>query len=216
VTLVKVVIGDTDEGRSLLRGLARHGIRTRRGQAHDVARDEPEPDLVLIALTDPVATVVAWRAARASRSPLLVLTDAATARSLEDDADDGVTAAILVRPADLSAVVGQIRALTSARMVGAAVRRIGRLEVDERRHVVTVDGATVRLAPREYALLAFLAAAPGAVRTRAAIEEHVWGTGWDITRPPIAAHVSSLRRKLGQPHWIVAVRGVGYRLSECE
>ena len=47
---------------------------------------------------------------------------------------------------------------------------------------------------------------------RRTILEEVWGTRWYGPSKTIDVHVSSLRRKLGDPAWIETVRGVGFRL----
>jgi DNA-binding response OmpR family regulator len=41
----------------------------------------------------------------------------------------------------------------------------------------------------------------------------VWRTTWFGTTKTLDAHIASLRRKLGDPGWIVAVRGVGFRFG---
>ena len=47
---------------------------------------------------------------------------------------------------------------------------------------------------------------------RRRILEDVWGTRWYGPSKTIDVHISSLRRKLGDPGWIETVRGMGFRL----
>jgi DNA-binding response OmpR family regulator len=89
---------------------------------------------------------------------------------------------------------------------------VGPLAIDRRAHRASLDGAPLALTPKEYALLALLASDPGAALERRRILEEVWGSRWYGPSKTIDVHVSSLRRKLGDPGWIETVRGVGFRL----
>ena len=73
------------------------------------------------------------------------------------------------------------------------------------------------LTPKEYDLLAYLAADAGAVRTREEIMRDVWDENWWGSTKTLDVHINSIRRKLGEeagaPSRITTVRGVGYRLE---
>jgi DNA-binding response OmpR family regulator len=84
--------------------------------------------------------------------------------------------------------------------------------VDLRTHEVTINGDSIDLTPKEFDLLAYLASDPGAALTRRNILEEVWDANWYGSAKTLDVHVASLRRKLGHPEWIQAVRGVGFRL----
>jgi DNA-binding response OmpR family regulator len=96
--------------------------------------------------------------------------------------------------------------------VVAGAQRVGAVAIDRRTRTVTVGGAAVELAPKEFDLLAFLADDPGAVRTRTEILDAVWDTNWYGPTKTLDVHVGSLRRKLADPGLIETVRGVGFRL----
>ena len=74
-------------------------------------------------------------------------------------------------------------------------------------------GEPLALTLKEFDLLAFLAEDPGAVRSRQELLEAVWDPHWYGPTKTLDVHVASLRKKLGDPHWIETVRGVGFRLS---
>jgi DNA-binding response OmpR family regulator len=84
--------------------------------------------------------------------------------------------------------------------------------VDLRTREVLAEGRDVVLTPKEFDLLAHLAADPGAALTRRSILEEVWDANWYGSSKTLDVHVASIRRKLGHPEWIQAVRGVGFKL----
>jgi DNA-binding response OmpR family regulator len=51
------------------------------------------------------------------------------------------------------------------------------------------------------------------VHRRTDILEHVWDVNWYGPTKTLDAHIAALRKKLGNPEWIQAVRGVGFRLE---
>ncbi|MBK6016476.1 response regulator transcription factor, partial [Streptomyces sp. MBT53] len=96
---------------------------------------------------------------------------------------------------------------------GRGPDRHGRVVLDRQAHRVFLDGAEVLLAPREFALLAFLTARPDVLVTRETIMSSVWDTNWFGPTKTLDTHVSALRHKFGDALSIQAVRGVGFRLS---
>jgi DNA-binding response OmpR family regulator len=50
--------------------------------------------------------------------------------------------------------------------------------------------------------------------SRQRLLQEVWQTSWYGSSKTIDVHVAALRRKLGDPHWIETVRGIGFRLRE--
>ncbi|MDE2572889.1 MAG: response regulator transcription factor [bacterium] len=96
------------------------------------------------------------------------------------------------------------------------VVRAGGLEIDEAAREVRRDGAVVLLKPREYALLALLAANPNVAFSREALLERVWGFEFDGDARTVDVHVRRIRAKIEadpqRPRAIVTVRGYGYKL----
>jgi DNA-binding response OmpR family regulator len=78
---------------------------------------------------------------------------------------------------------------------------------------VLVDGAEIHMTVKEFELLYYLAEDPGAVCPRSDILRAVWNGNWYGTTKTLDAHVAAIRKKLGDPRWIEAVRGVGFRLD---
>jgi DNA-binding response OmpR family regulator len=215
---MRLLVVEDDDGiaEPLVAGLRREGFEVERAATGGEALAAPEPDLVLLdlRLPDIDGYAVAREMRSRSRVPIIMVTakgeEVDRVIGLELGADDYV-----VKPFGLRELIARIHAVMR-RVDGAPepdpVITVGGLEIDGRRRAVTLDGAEVALTPKEYGLLVALAADPGAAVERRTILEQVWGTRWYGPSKTIDVHVSSLRRKLGDPGWIETVRGVGFRL----
>jgi two-component system, OmpR family, response regulator QseB len=146
-----------------------------------------------------------------SDTPVLIITarDAVADRvaGLDAGGDD-----YLVKPFDLDELAARIRALLR-RKSGRPAPQLEHLGVvlDPAAHRVTQDGNEVALSPREFALLQLLLERPGAILSRAQLEERLYGWGEEVESNAVEVHIHGLRRKLGAP-FILTVRGVGYRV----
>jgi len=156
--------------------------------------------------------VLAAMRRRGDARPVLVLTarDAVADRvaGLDAGADD-----YLVKPFELSELAARIRALVR-RQSGRATTRVelGPLSVDPATREVRLADAGIALSAREYALLEALIARPGAILSRAQLEEKLYGWKDAVDSNAVEVHLSSLRRKLGSG-WIRNVRGLGWMIA---
>ena len=73
-------------------------------------------------------------------------------------------------------------------------------------------GAPVALSGREYALLEALAARPGAILSRAQLEERLYSWKEAVDSNAVEVHIHNVRKKLGEDV-IRNVRGLGYTLA---
>lgn len=91
------------------------------------------------------------------------------------------------------------------------------LGLDLAAHVLRRGDQAIHLRPKEFGLLALLAAHPGRAYTRRELLERVWGSGTGSGARTIDVHVRWLRSKIepepDRPIHLVTVRGVGYRLD---
>jgi hypothetical protein len=99
---------------------------------------------------------------------------------------------------------------------GAAGRPAGErsgLLLDHEQRRVLVDGAEVTLTFQEFELLAFLAAHPATVFSRADLVQKVWQRDFTADSRTVDVHVSRLRRKLGPAYGrcLVTEYRVGYQ-----
>jgi DNA-binding response OmpR family regulator len=95
---------------------------------------------------------------------------------------------------------------------------IGDLVIDKRRHEVTVGGNRVELTPLEFHILERLASEPGRAWSRNDLLDEVWSTEYEGYQRNVDPHINRLRRKIEadpkNPHYVLTVRGVGYKLNE--
>lgn len=90
----------------------------------------------------------------------------------------------------------------------------GSMKLDLAAHHLTINGELVALTPKEYDLLAFLAARPGKAFTRDQLLNHVWGYDYFGDARTVDTHVRSLRDKMGECRTLIAtVWGTGYRFD---
>ena len=79
---------------------------------------------------------------------------------------------------------------------------------------VTIDGKTIEMTPKEYDLLFYLVKNRGIALTREKLISDVWGYDFYGDDRTLDTHIKLLRRSLGPySHWIVTLRGVGYRFE---
>jgi two-component system, OmpR family, phosphate regulon response regulator PhoB len=180
------------------------------------------PDLVILDLMLPTVdglSVLAQLRKTVDSLPVIVV----TARGEEPDrvlglelgADDYVVKPF--SPRELVARVSSV--LRRSRPSPGAARLVhGSLVIDGPSREVTIGGQPVALTAREFDLLAFLAAAPRQVFSRAKLLEQVWDSSADYQDPStVTVHIRRLRHKLetnpDQPRHLVNVWGVGYRFD---
>jgi DNA-binding response OmpR family regulator len=156
---------------------------------------------------------------RGGETPVILL----TARSDETDrvvglelgADDYV-----VKPFSPRELAARVRSVLRRSRVRPSAERLAfeGLVIDTAARDVFVSGHRVQMRPREFDLLAFLAASPRQVFSRSQILERVWDAPAEFQDlSTITVHVRRLRNKIEadpmHPRWITTVWGVGYRFE---
>ena len=135
-------------------------------------------------------------------------------KGLDSGADDYVT-----KPFGMMELVSRVKAVLRRTQKESRepqdIISIGGIEMNTRKHEVTVEGESVSLTLKEYELLKRLMKNPGIVMTRDCLLEDIWGYDFDGETRTVDVHVRTLRQKLGScGEKIETVRGVGYRMSE--
>jgi DNA-binding response OmpR family regulator len=153
-----------------------------------------------------------------SNLPILML----TARSLDSDkaialgigADDYLTKPF--SPIELMARVKALlrRAYQYSEPPKSAELGKSGLVLDPVRHKVTLDRQNLELTVTEFNILEILMRNPGWVFSRSHLLELLFNPVNPVGEETITAHLSNLRRKLGNTNFIRTVRGVGYTYEE--
>lgn len=183
-----------------------------------IAAREWEPDMIITDLAMPQMDGVSLcREIRTfSQVPILVLSvrnqDAIKIEALDAGADDYIT-----KPFSIQELLARVRA--HLRRKDASTPRQqpviseGDFVIDAAQHRVLVRGQEVHLTPKQFDLLACLAAHPGQVLTHRTLLQAVWGTHADQPEY-LRVHIGQLRKKIEQseePQYILTEPWIGYR-----
>lgn len=196
-------------------GLTVHHVSTGAAGVDAVRTELPDAVLMDLGLPDIDGLDASKKIREFSAVPIIIVSargdELDRVLGLELGADDYV-----VKPFSQRELLARIRAVTrrTVESTPAVTVDTGRLTIDERAHVVRLDGEEIQLTAKEFDLLAYLAAEPNVVFRRNDILEHVWDTNWYGTTKTLDAHIASIRKKLGNPDWIQAVRGVGFKFVD--
>jgi DNA-binding response OmpR family regulator len=224
---ILLVEDDLSIAEPLVSGLVRHGFEVDHTMLGQPAVERaPSYSMLLLdlGLPDLDGTEVCRRVRARWPVPIIVLSardeEIDRVMLLEIGADD-----YLVKPFGLRELVARINAVQrrfeTAPSGGpggpvpqaSSVIEVGALRIDRRTEEVELDGRALALTRREFELLVSLSADPGAVCDREHITEEIWGSP-HVSAKTLDVLVAALRRKLGDPAWVTAVRGRGFRLTE--
>ena len=146
--------------------------------------------------------------------PIVILTarDALEDRvlGLDNGADDYV-----IKPFELTELMARMRAVIRRKGgVASPILTNGLLTLDPSTHQVKREGwGNAQLTNREFSLLQAVMIRPGAILSRAELEDRRYGWGDEVESSAIECLIFSLRKKLGADA-IKNVRGVGWLVSK--
>jgi two-component system KDP operon response regulator KdpE len=183
-----------------------------------------QPNLIITDLSMPaIDGVQLTRTVRAaSNVPIIVLSvrdkEPQKVEALDAGADDYVT-----KPFGMNELLARVRAnlrRTPAENEENPVIEIGDFRIDTGARKVTVLHREVRLTPKEFDLLVYMARHPGKVITHRALLGAVWGGQSTEQVEYLRVFVGQLRKKLepdaASPRYLVTEPWVGYRLEPGE
>jgi len=185
-----------------------------------IAADAPDIVLLDLGLPDGDGKQVIQRAREWSDLPIVVLSarerEAEKIEALDLGADDYVN-----KPFQVGELMARMRTALRHRMLRQAqtpLLRVGGVEIDAVRHRVTRAGAEIKLTPKEFELLSFLARHAGRVLTHKQILTAVWGPAHVEDTQYLRVYVGQLRQKIedkpDDPQIVLTDPGIGYRVAE--
>jgi DNA-binding response OmpR family regulator len=204
-------------GRNLDRALTQAGMAVdwvRTAADCEAAIDAQRYDLLLLDLGLPDGSglgLLGLARERRIDTPVVIVTardDVATRiAGLDAGADDYV-----VKPFDFDELNARIRAVIR-RHQGRSDSLIsaGEITLDPVRHEMNYRGITQVLPPREFALMQALAERPGAILSRAQLEDRLYDWGNEVESNAVDVLIHYIRRKFDKDV-IRNVRGVGWML----
>ncbi len=228
----------TDQGQKILvvddelqiRRLVRIGLEARAYRVIEatsvregIARcAEEQPDLVILDLglpdldgSDLISEVRTW-----SKIPILVLSVRSSEQEKVSALDLGASDYVS-KPFSMAELLARVRALLRDRPRNAdedTVFRVGELELNVPRHHVQVGKRSLKLSPKEFALLRMLVSHAGRVVTHKQLLSEVWGRVHESDTQYLRVYVGQLREKLGddpaRPRYIENLPGIGYRFID--
>lgn len=185
-----------------------------------IAAETPDIVLLDLGLADGDGKDVIRRVREWSDVPIIVLSarerEAEKIDSLDLGADDYVN-----KPFNVGELMARMRTALRHRLQRNAetpVLRVGDLEVDSVRHRVMRAGEELKLTPKEFDLLSFLARHAGRVVTHRQILAAVWGPAHTEDTQYLRVYIGQLRQKIEEkpddPRVVLTEPGIGYRVRE--
>ena len=177
------------------------------------------PDLLVTDLSMPrMSGIELTRAVRErSQVPIIVLSvreeEKSKIEALDAGADDYVTKPFSVNEL-LARVRANLRRVAATKEESAEPLESGDFYIHPQSRVVRVSGKEIRLTPKEFDLLVFMARHPNKVLTHRVLLNAVWG-GESVQQPEyLRVFINQLRKKIepsDKPQYIVTDPWVGYR-----
>ena len=181
--------------------------------------DAEKPDLSLVDITLPEGNGFAVCAyARERGVPVIFLTASGdelnTVTGLDMGADDYIAKPF--RPKEL---VSRIRSVLRRTSGNHGEIRLGDLRVDTAKGTVMRGDRQIWLSALEYRLFMFFLNHRGQILTREQLLDEIWDSAGEyVSDNTLTVYIKRLRAKLEKdpqdPHLILTVRGIGYRLEE--
>lgn len=181
--------------------------------------EEKKPDIILLDIMlpdeDGLDIVRKLRAGIETKDIPIILVTAKTSeidkvKGLDIGADD-----YMAKPFGVMELISRVKALLRrSNKNEEKILYIGKVCLDEEKHMVTTDGNPCELTYKEYELLKLLMNNAGIVTPRDMILEKIWGTDFEGESRTLDMHIKTLRQKLKEAgSMIKTVRNVGYMFT---
>lgn len=224
---ILVVDDDANIAKIIVRNLVLEGYQTLEARTGQEALQHlrlVEPDLILLDVEMPQLDgfETLGRIRRVSEIPVIMLTVRAEVsdkiRGLELGADDYLTKPFNRQELNLRIKAVLRRFEPPEKPEDLIIRIDDRLQFDQQRRDVIVDGERISLRPTEYRLLRALVENAGWAQSHEALLTKVWGYEYRDDNHLLRLYITYLRKKIeidpAQPRYIFTNRGLGYRFVD--
>ena len=117
-------------------------------------------------------------------------------------------------PRELVARVKAVLRRSREKPIGQKILKIGPIEIDRERYLVSVKSKPIKLSATEFKLLLFLAERRGKVFSRDQLLDAIWRDEAFVEPRTVDVHIRRLRSSIeedpAQPRYIKTMRGIGY------
>lgn len=181
-----------------------------------------KPDLIVLDLglpeldgQDVIVKIREW-----TNVPILVLSvrdgEDEKVKALHNGADD-----YMVKPFGVEELVARIKSIlrrvAQEENTGDMTIEKGDLFIDLPSRTVKIQGEPVKLSPKEFSLLKYLAIHAGKVITHRQLLKEVWGEGYADDSQYLRVYMGQLRKKIekdaNNPEYLLTEQGIGYKFS---
>ena len=220
-----VIIEDDQRIRELMarvlaeKGYEVHGVGTALDGLQSIVASSPDVVVLDMGLPDLDGSELLKMIRAVTDVPVVVATargeDRDVIRTLDAGADD-----YLVKPFSVEQLEARVRAVLRRASSGAsrATVTVGGLSLDPSARMALLDGEPLKLSPKEFDLLLYLAEHEGTVVSKRSLMAEVWRQPYGGTEKTVDVHLSWIRKKLGETaaesRYLETVYGVGVKLVD--
>ena len=222
-----LIVDDEVDIREILQfNLENAGFNVECASSAEEALEKLTPDFALILLDVMMHGMSGFQMAqllrteRNDQTPIIFL----TAKDTQDDlltgfssgADDYIPKPFSIQEviARVTAVLRRTAAKAGAQPVQQNVLKVGRVEIDQQRKSVAVDGQSVQFSKKEFEILNLLATNQGSIFSREDLINELWKDAPYVLDRTVDVHIARIRSKLGSCKGYLTNRsGYGYTFN---
>jgi DNA-binding response OmpR family regulator len=204
-----LIVDDEVDIREILQfNLENAGFNVECAASAEEALEMLTPDFALILLDVMMHGMSGFEMAQVLRqeknnqTPIIFL----TAKDTQEDLLTGFSAGAddyIPKPFSIQEVIARVtavlrRSVTQERPVAQqSLLKVGKVEIDQQRKAVTVDGQSVQFSKKEFEILNLLASNQGSIFSREDLINELWKDAPYVLDRTVDVHIARIRSKLG-------------------
>ena len=204
-----LIVDDEVDIREILQfNLENAGFNVECAASAEDALEMLTPDFALILLDVMMLGMSGFEMAQVLRqeknnqTPIIFL----TAKDTQDDLLTGFSAGAddyIPKPFSIQEVIARVTAVLRRSVVAErpvaqqSLLKVGKVEIDQQRKAVTVDGQSVQFSKKEFEILNLLASNQGSIFSREDLINELWKDAPYVLDRTVDVHIARIRSKLG-------------------